>query len=172
MKQKTAIRTIVLCAAAALLVLVVGLALSGGSEAQVVERYYAAMYVPESGGMEAILDCLAPDLRTEYYNNVTMGGVSFHQLGSWQLEAINLVGDQVKVAIDILSTGPDSASALAQLRQQYAGAEQAHTVSFQLTLTGEQDTAVFLGTLPMVRIEGQWYLLNSDAGLTRGVNDE
>lgn len=159
------------CAAAALVAAILIIALSGGTEGQVLERYYAAMYTSEGGGMETLLDCLAPELREEYYNNITMGGVNFHQLGAWQLEAVSLAGDRPKVSVKVVATGGDSSSALAELRQQYAGVEQAHTVSFRLTLSGEEGTAEFLGMLPMARINGRWYLLNNDANLARIVDD-
>lgn len=171
-KQQTT-RLALICAGLALvLALCLAPGLMGDSEKQALERYYSAMYTQDGGGIDAVVGCLAPDLQSDYYDTVTIGGTSFQQVNVWRMEAIELVGDQVKLKIKVLSTGEDSSATLAQLRQQYAGAEQAHTVAFQLDLTGDSGSETFVGVLPMIRIGGRWYLLSANADLRRVVDDQ
>lgn len=154
-------------AAVLLVALALWFALSGGSEIDVLEKYFSAMYTQDGGGIDGLMNCLAPKLREEYYEKITMGGTSFHQMGVWQLEAAELVGDNASVQVELLSTGEDSASVLSQLRADYPGAEQAHSITFRLTLSGDKDTASYQGIMPMIRIDGQWYMLNVNPGLQR-----
>ena len=83
-----------------------------------------------------------------------------------------MVGDNVRVTVDILSVSAESASDLAQVRQTYSNAQRCRTVAFRLTLTGDQSSQEFVGVMPMVCLDGRWYMTDTDAGLKRVVNEE
>ena len=118
-KQK---RNLILMAAAAAAVVlaVILIAVLGstgrGSEKATLTQYYTAMYAENGGGMDAVVDCLVPDRQQSYYDTATAGGTNFNQMMAWRVEAMSMVGDNVRVTVDILSASAESASDLARVR--------------------------------------------------------
>ena len=163
-------RNLLLMAGAAILVVavIVGIAVSSvtgrGSEKNTLEQYYTAMYVEGGGGIPAVVDCILPAAQQDYYNQITSGGTNFTQLGNWYGEAQSMVGDNVQVKIDMYGQTQDSANNLAQVRAEYGSDVEAyHVVSFKLTLSGNVATEEFYGVMPMIRMDGTWYLMSVDA---------
>lgn len=171
-------RNLLLMAGAALLVVavIVGIAVSTvtgrGSEKTTLEQYYTGMYVEGGGGIPAVVDCILPAAQQDYYNEVTSGGTNFAQLGNWYAEAQSMVGDNVQVKIDMYGQTDDNASQLAQVRSEYGSDVEAyHTVSFKLTLSGNVATEEFYGVMPMIRIDGAWYLMSVDANFHQAAEE-
>lgn len=160
----------VIVVAAVILLAVVG-STGRGSEKGTLTQYYAAMYTEDGGGMDAIIDCLVPSMQQDYYNTVTVGGTSFNQLTSWRLEAMNLVGDGIQVKVEIINDLDESSTDLAQIKQTYPEADRYHVVAFQMTLTGSEGAEDFVGVMPLVQMDGTWYMTTADAGLKRVVED-
>lgn len=174
-KQK---RTLILCVAAAVVVViaVILLAVMGstgrGSEKGTLTQYYTAMYSEEGGGMDAIVDCLVPSKQQDYYNTVTVGGTNFNQLIAWRLEAVNMVGDNIQVKMEIINGLDETATDLNLIKMTYPTAQRYHVVAFQMTLTGSEGSEAFVGVMPMVQMDGTWYMTTTDAGLKRVVEGE
>jgi hypothetical protein len=154
--------------AAVILVGVVG-STGRGSEKGTLTQYYTAMYSEEGGGMDAIVDCLVPALQQDYYNQVTVGGTNFNQLSAWRLEAMNMVGDNIRVKVEIINDLDESSTDLAQIKMTYPTADRYHVVAFQMTLSGSQGSEAFVGVMPLVQMDGTWYMTTADAGLKRVV---
>ena len=160
----------VIVVAAVILLAVVGSA-GRGSEKGTLTQYYTAMYSEEGGGMDAIVDCLVPSMQQDYYNTVTVGGTSFNQLTAWRLEAMNMVGDNIQVKVEIINDLEESSTDLAQIKLTYPTADRYHVVAFQMTLTGSAGSEDFVGVMPLVQMDGTWYMTTADAGLKRVVED-
>ena len=154
--------------AAVILVAVVG-STGRGSEKGTLTQYYTAMYSEEGGGMDAIVDCLVPALQQDYYNQVTVGGTNFNQLSAWRLEAMNMAGDNIRVKVEIINDLDESSTDLAQIKMTYPTADRYHVVAFQMTLSGSQGSEAFVGVMPLVQMDGTWYMTTADAGLKRVV---
>ena len=171
-------RTILLMAGAALLVVavIVGIAISSitgrGSEKVTLEQYYRGMYVEGGGGIPAVIDCILPAAQQDYYNTITNGGTNFMQLGAWYSEARSMVGDGVQVDVELYGKTKDNASQLAQVRSEYGHEVEAyHVVSFKMTLSGSVATEEFYGVMPMLRIDGTWYLMSIDADFHQDIEE-
>ena len=173
-KQK---RNLILAIAAAIAVVaaVIFIAIVGstgrGSEKGTLTQYYTAMYTEEGGGMDAIVDCLVPSMQQDYYNTVTVGGTSFNQLVAWRMEAMNMVGSDIRVKVEIINDLAESSTDLAQIKMTYPAADRYHVVAFQMTLTGSEGSEDFVGVMPLVQMDGTWYMTTADAGLKRVVED-
>lgn len=165
-----AIAGAVIVVAAVILVAILG-STGRGSEKGTLTQYYTAMYSEEGGGMDAIVDCLVPSMQQDYYNAVTVGGTNFNQLTSWRLEAMNLVGDNIQVKVEIINDLDESSTDLTQIRMTYPTADRYHVVAFQVTLSGSRGSEDFVGVMPLVQMDGTWYMTTSDAGLKRVVED-
>lgn len=171
-------RNLLLIAGAAILVVavIIGIAVSSvtgrGSEKATLEQYYRAMYVEGGGGIPAVIDCIMPAAQEAYYNEITSGGTNFTQLGNWYGEAQSMVGDNVQVKIDMYGQTQDSAATLAQVKSEYGSSVEAyHVVSFKLTLSGNVATEEFYGVMPMIRMDGKWYLMSVDADFHRAAEE-
>ncbi len=140
-----------------------------GSEKGTLTQFYTAMYSEEGGGMDAIVDCLIPQNQQEFYNTVTLGGTSFSQLSAWRMEAVQLVGDQIDVQVEIMDSLDESSSDLKLVQMNYPNAQRYRVVSFKLTLTGSDGSEDFVGVMPLVQMDGTWYMASNDAGLKRVV---
>lgn len=158
----------ILVVAAVILVAVAG-STGRGSEKGTLTQYYTAMYSEEGGGMDAIVDCLVPALQQDYYNRVTVGGTNFNQLTAWRLEAMNMVGDGIQVKVEIINDLAESSSDLAQIKATYPTADRYHVVAFRMTLSGSEGSQAFVGVMPLVQMDGTWYMTTADAGLKRVV---
>ncbi len=174
MNNKTK-QILVACGAVVLVAAVVLAALLGsvgsGSEQGTLTRFYAGMYSEEGGGMDAIVACLMPDQQQEFYDSATQGGTNFSQLSAWRMEAIQLVGDDIKVKVVITSALDENAADLQLVKQTYPTAQRYRVVAFKLTLTGSEGSEDFLGVMPMVQLDGTWYMAGSDASLKRVVSE-
>ena len=174
-KQK---RNLILSIAAAIVVVaaVIIIAVVGstgrGSEKGTLTQYYTAMYTEEGGGMDAIVDCLVPSMQQDYYNTVTVGGTSFNQLVTWRMEAMNMVGSDIRVKVEIINDLAESSTDLSQIKMTYPTADRYHVVAFQMTLTGSEGSEDFVGVMPLVQMDGTWYMTTADAGLKRVVEGE
>ena len=90
------------------------------------------------------------------------------QLGTWYNEAQTLVGDNVQVDVEMYGQTKDNATDLAKIRSEYgSNVEAYHVVSFKLTLTGNVATEELYGVMPMLRMDGKWYLMSVDADFHR-----
>ena len=158
-KQK---RSLILSIAAAIVVVaaVIIIAVVGstgrGSEKGTLTQYYTAMYTEEGGGLDAIVDCLVPSMQQDYYNTVTVGGTSFNQLVAWRMEAMNMVGSDIRVKVEIINDLAESSTDLAQIKMTYPAADRYHVVAFQMTLTGSEGSEDFVGVMPLVQMDGTW----------------
>ena len=142
---------------------------TAGPTAFAVIFKYAFNFKAAGGGMDAIVDCLVPSMQQEYYNAVTVGGTSFNQLVSWRVEAMNMVGEDIKVKVEIINDLAESSTDLAQIKMTYPTADRYHVVAFQLTLSGTEGSEAFVGVMPLVQMDGTWYMTTADAGLKRVV---
>ena len=171
-------RNLLMIAGAALLVVavIVGVAVSSitgrGSEKNTLEQYFRGMYVEGGGGIPAVVDCIMPPAQEDYYNNITNCGTNFMQLGTWYAEAQALVGADVQVKVELYGKTKDNASQLAQVRSEYGHEVEAyHVVSFKMTLSGSVATEEFYGVMPMLRIDGTWYLMSIDADFHQDIEE-
>ena len=146
-------------AAVILLVIIAAVVFNAGhgSEKDTLERYYAAMYEAD-GSLEDAVACIIPSRQQETYNQLTSGGTNFRVLAQWRADAMTLVGDNVKVRVDILDRSRPDSGNLNTIRQTYPDAEEYRAVSFRLTLTGEDGTRTLVGIASMLRVKGSWYL--------------
>lgn len=158
----TAAAAVVLVAA----VIAAALLTSGtGGEEAVLNKMYKAMYTTEGGGMPALIECIVPSQQQTYYDELTMGGTSFNQLAMWQSEASALVGGDVELEVSILQVDDDSASDLNVMRNTYGSNVQGyHLVAFRLDMRGLEGETALAGVLPMLLVDGQWYVMELDAG--------
>lgn len=120
--------------------------------------YYETMYSDNGKSFDDLCGCLAPEIRMDYYMDVTNGGANFTQLNKWRSEAIANVGDNVKVKVEILEKSPAMAGALGALKEQLPGAEELTGVEFQVTLTGDDGYIKMKGYAACVREGDDWYL--------------
>ena len=171
-------RNLLLMAGAAVLVVavIIGIAVSSvtgrGSEKNTLEQYYRGMYVEGGGGIPAVVDCIMPAAQEAYYNQITDGGTNFMQLGTWYAEAQSLVGANVQAEVEMYGQTDDNASQLSQVRSEYGSDVEAyHVVSFKLTLTGSVATEELYGVMPMLRMNGKWYLMSVDADFHRSADE-
>lgn len=171
-------RNLLMIAGAALLVVavIVGVAVSSitgrGSEKNTLEQYFRGMYVEGGGGIPAVVDCIMPPAQEDYYNNITNCGTNFMQLGTWYAEAQALVGADVQVEVELYGKTKDNATELSQIRSEYGSGVQAyHVVSFKLTLTGSAGTDELYGVMPMMRMDGKWYLMSVDPDFHRATEE-
>ncbi len=175
MNKQTKMKVLAAAVAAAVVIAVICLALMGstgsGSEKGVLQRFYTAMYNEKGGGINTMVACLAPERQQTFYNSITMGGTTFNQLATWRMEAMQLVGDQIDVKVTITGDLDETASDLAVVKQVYAGADRYRVVSFVLELTGAVGNERFVGVMPLVQIDGSWYMAADDAGLKRVVGE-
>ncbi len=169
-KQLLALAGAVILVAAVVLIALVG-STGRGSEKGTLTDFYTAMYCEDGGGMEAIIDCLLPAMQDDFYNNVTMGGTNFSQLATWRMEAMQLVGDDIQVKVEIQDNLEESATALSNVKLTYPTAQRYRVVSFKLTMTGNDGTEDFLGVMPLIQMDGRWYMAQDDAGLKRVIKE-
>ena len=93
------------------------------SPAGMLEGYYRAMYTADGGGMEDVVSYLAPKIRQETLDELTVGGTTGSQLALWRTDAAMLVGDNIRVKVKLLETREGTAVQLQTIRETYAGAE-------------------------------------------------
>ena len=146
-------------AAAVVLVLIAAVVwgVGQGNEQDVLTRYYAAMY-QEGGSLEDVTACITPSRQQSFYNELTSGGTNFRVLAQWRADAMSLVGENVKVRVDVLDKSRAASGDLNTVRQTYPEAEEYRAVSFRLTLSGDSDTRTLTGVAAMLRVKGKWYL--------------
>lgn len=123
-----------------------------------LQIYYETMYSDNGKSFDDLCGCLAPEIRADYYMNVTSGGANFAQLNKWRVEAIAEVGDNVKVDVKVLEKTPGMPGALGAMQQELAGAEELVGVEFQVTLTGDDGYIKMKGYAACVREGDDWYM--------------
>lgn len=172
MEKQKKIKLAAIAAAVVLVIAVVVIAVSttlGSSAEETLLKYYRGKYEETGGGVAAVSECIAPSVRQSYYDELTSGGTNFAIMATWRADATTLVGQYVEVAIDEVSAESGSAAMLGNIRSEYPEAEAYQTVTFLLTLTGNEGTQAFNGEAPMIRTGGDWYLLGS--GITLNAVD-
>lgn len=131
-----------------------------------LEEYYATMYTSNGKGFTEMEDCYAPDIRTDWYNNMTTYGINFSQLSNWRLEAIEQVGDHVSLKVKVTETDSGSGADLANIRQTYGSAEAVSDIIFKLYLKGDTGSMVTHGVTELVKIGGKWYFTSTSVPMT------
>lgn len=137
------------------------------SPAGMLEGYYRAMYTADGGGMEDVVSYLAPKIRQETLDELTVGGTTGSQLALWRTDAAMLVGDNIRVKVKLLETREGTAAQLQTIRETYAGAESFLLCSFRLTLSGSEGEQSFVGVAPLLQLDGKWYLTAKSITLSR-----
>lgn len=137
------------------------------SPAGMLEGYYRAMYTADGGGMEDVVSYLAPKIRQETLDELTVGGTTGSQLALWRTDAAMLVGDNIRVKVKLLETREGTAVQLQAIRETYAGAESFLLCSFRLTLSGSEGEQSFVGVAPLLQLDGKWYLTAKSITLSR-----
>lgn len=121
-------------------------------------KYYEAMYTEDNGGFDALCDCLAPEIREDYYAERTTGGTDFSVLSAWRNEAVETVGENVKVKVEVQETETGSSSVLALAQDTCAAAEEVRAAVFHVTVEGSRGYVVLSGLAECVREGSDWYL--------------
>ena len=130
-----------------------------GTVGGMLKIYYETMYSNNGKSFDDLCNCLAPEIRSDYYMDVTNGGANFSQLNKWRMEAITEVGDNVKVKVEVLDQEPATVGALGALQEQKLPyAEELVGVEFQVTLTGDKGYIKMKGYVACVREGDDWYL--------------
>lgn len=129
-----------------------------GTVGGMLKIYYETMYSNNGKSFDDLCNCLAPEIRGNYYMNTTNGGANFSQLNKWRVEAIAEVGDHVKVDVKVLEKTPATPGSLGALQQEIPNAEELVGVEFQVTLTGDNGYIKMKGYVACVREGDDWYL--------------
>lgn len=130
-----------------------------GTVGGMLQIYYETMYSDNGKNFDDLCNCLAPEIRSDYYMDVTNGGANFSQLNKWRMEAIMEVGENVKVEVDVLDKEPATVGALGALQEgKLPYAEELVGVEFQVTLTGDNGYIKMKGYVACVREGDDWYL--------------
>lgn len=130
-----------------------------GTVGGMLQIYYETMYSDNGKSFDDLCNCLAPEIRSDYYMDVTNGGANFSQLNKWRMEAIMEVGENVKVEVDVLDKEPATVGALGALQEgKLPYAEELVGVEFQVTLTGDNGYIKMKGYVACVREGDDWYL--------------
>jgi len=172
MEKQKKIKLAAIAAAAVLLIVVVVVALvtsTGSSAEETLTKYFRGKYEDNGGGVVAVSECIAPSVRQDYYDELTSGGTNFMIMTTWRTDATTLVGQDVAVSVEVVSTESGTAAQLGNIRNEFPEAEAYQTVTFRLTLTGQEGTRSFDGETPMLRTGGDWYLLGT--GITLSTAD-
>ena len=131
-----------------------------------LEQYYQTMYTDNGKGFDDMAECFAPDLSTDWYNNMTVFGMNFSALSSWRMESLEQVGGNVSCKVKITEQESGSATSLATTRQTYANAQALCDVIFQLNISGDTGSMVTHGVTEMVKINGKWYFVSTSIPMT------
>lgn len=129
-----------------------------GTVGGMLQIYYETMYSDNGKSFHDLCNCLAPELQTNYFMDVTNGGGDYSQLNKWRAEAIAEVGDNVTVKVKVLSKEPSTLGALGALKDTLPYAEELAGVEFQVTLSGDNGYIKMKGYAACVREGDDWYL--------------
>lgn len=129
-----------------------------GTVGGMLKIYYETMYSDNGKSFNDLCNCLAPELQTNYFMDVTNGGGDYSQLNKWRAEAMAEVGANVKVDVEVLEKTPATTGALGAIKQQLPYAEELVGVEFQVTLTGDEGYVKMKGYVACVREGDDWYL--------------
>ena len=86
------------------------------SPAGMLEGYYRAMYTADGGGMEDVVSYLAPKIRQETLDELTVGGTTGSQLALWRTDAAVLTAVNIT---DELFKEREAGDALRRQLKQY-----------------------------------------------------
>ena len=129
-----------------------------GTVGGMLQIYYETMYSDNGKSFHDLCNCLAPELQTNYFMDVTNGGADYSQLNKWRAEAIAEVGDNVTVKVEILDKEPSTPGALGALNETLPYAEEMMGVELSVTLTGDKGYIKMMGYVACVREGDDWYL--------------
>ncbi len=129
-----------------------------GTVGGMLKIYYETMYSDNGNSFNDLCNCLAPELQTNYFMDVTNGGGDYSQLNKWRAEAIAEVGANVKVDVKVLEKTPATTGALGAIKQKLPYAEELVGAEFQVTLTGDEGYVKMKGYVACVREGDDWYL--------------
>lgn len=130
-----------------------------GTVGGMLKIYYETMYSDNGKSFDDLCNCLAPEIRANYYMDVTGGGANFSQLNNWRAEAIAEVGENVKVKVEVQGKEPATVGALSALQENSLPyAEELIGVEFQVTLTGDKGYIKMKGYAACVREGDDWYM--------------
>ena len=130
-----------------------------GTVGGMLKIYYETMYSNNGKSFDDLCNCLAPEIRGDYYMNVTNGGANFSQLNKWRTEAMVEVGENVQVKVEVLDKEPATVGALGALQEEkIPNAEELVGVEFQVTVTGDNGYIKMKGYAACVREGDDWYL--------------
>lgn len=129
-----------------------------GTVGGMLKIYYETMYSNNGKSFDDLCNCLAPEIRGNYYMNITNGGADYSQLNKWRAEAIAEVGENVKVKVEVLEKVPSTLGALGSIQQTLVNAEELVGVEFQVTLTGDKGYIKMKGYTACVREGDDWFL--------------
>ncbi len=129
-----------------------------GTVGGMLKIYYETMYSNNGKSFDDLCNCLAPEIRGNYYMNTTNGGTDYSQLNRWRAEAIVEVGENVKVKVEVQEKTPGEPGALGSLKQTIENAEELVDVEFHITLTGDKGYIKMKGYTACVREGDDWFL--------------
>lgn len=171
-RQKVSPKVALAIAAAVLVVLAViifRLAFGGGGGVQdVLQLYYENLYL--GGNVDEMSQCFPEGAeRDEFQLLFTMGGVS-NMTTSYHMQAVEWVGENVKVEVSLVEQEKPSSTALNEARAENADVESVSDVTFDVALTGDTGSRTLRGDTRLVKIGGHWYL--TDFNILTGFIDE
>ena len=172
MEKQKKIKLAAIAAAVVIVIAIVIVAVvtsTGSSAEETLTKYFRGKYEDNGGGVVAVSECIAPSVRQDYYDELTSGGTNFVIMSTWRNDATTLVGQDVVATVEVVSTKSGTATALGSIRSEFPEAEAYQTVTFRLTLSGNDGSRSFDGETPMIRTGGDWYLLGT--GITISTAD-
>lgn len=129
-----------------------------GTVKGMLTKYYEAMYTEEKGGFDTLVECLAPEIREDYYAQRTSGGTDFSALSTWRTEAIETVGENVTISVEVQETQEGTKKMLAAVQETCTDAEALQGVVFVLMVKGDRGYVKLSGLAECVREGSDWFL--------------
>lgn len=171
-RRKVSPKVSLAAAAAVIVVLAIvifRLAFGGGGGVQdVLQRYYENLY--RGGDVDEMSLCFPEGAeRDEFQLLFTMGGVS-NMTTSYHMQAVEWVGENVKVKVSLVAQKKPSSTALNEARAENPAVESVSDVTFDVVLTGDSGSRAQRGDTRLVKIGGRWYL--TDFNILTGFIDE
>lgn len=137
-----------------------------GTTQGMLEIFFGTKYSHNGKSFDDMSGCMAPELQALFSAKYSAGGTNFSQLNMWRMEAENLVGANVSVAVEVQAEEDGNASDLSTVRETCPSAELARYVLFHITLTGDNGYMKVQGIAECIRVKGNWYLINEEIELT------
>ena len=131
-----------------------------------LQTFFETKYSENGKTFETLCDCIAPELQLTFDAEYSASGTNYTQLALWRTEAKDIVGDNVKVKVEVQAQENGDATMLAYVQQTCKKAEELRGVVFHLTLTGDKGYMKMEGLAQCLRYGNDWYLFDEEIQLT------